>query len=180
MVDVRGGDKLAALLAAASRDAARATSVSVGVLEGATYPTTGTSVGLVAAVQEFGAPKVGVPPRPFFRPMIAKNAPEWPKAIAALLKMTGYDTAKTLDGMGDRIAEQLKQQIVDTTEPPLSPVTIMLRGMRRQSRYQNMPFGKLIAEARRRVAEGKTTYGASTKPLEDTLVLLHSISHEVK
>lgn len=37
----------------------------------------GTSVAYVAAIQEFGAPEVKIPPRPFMQPSIQTHMPEW-------------------------------------------------------------------------------------------------------
>jgi hypothetical protein len=83
---------------------------------------------MIAAIQEFGAPKAGIPPRPFFRNMIADKQGEWPSAIAGLLKDNDYDAARALDIAGFAIAGQLKQSIIDTNAPPLSPVTIAKKG----------------------------------------------------
>jgi hypothetical protein len=179
MVEISGGEKLTALLAEISKNANKAASVEVGFLEGATYQD-GTSVPLVAAIQEFGAPSRGIPPRPFFRNMIAAKSDEWPVAVAALLKEKNYDAEKTLNKIGAVIAGQLRESIINTTGPALSPVTVMLRGMRKQKRFKDKGFWELMAEARARVAAGKTTYGASTKPLVDSGNLLKSIDHVVK
>lgn len=180
MVSVTGGGKLGKVLADMASSVGNASSVKVGFLENATYPNTGTQVALVAAIQEFGAPGRGIPPRPFFRPMIQAKSPEWPKAIAEDLKRTNYNAAATLDALGDQVAGQLKDSIVATDSPALSPVTLMLRGMRSQSKYDGKRFGELIAIARQRVSEGKSNYGASTKPLEDTRTMLHAVSHVVE
>ena len=178
MATISGGDGLAKALGKIAANTSKASRVDVGFMGGATYPD-GTLVSFVAATQEFGAPSRGIPPRPFFRTMIAAKSPEWPDAIAGVLKSSDFDAAKALDVVGDQIAEQLKQSIIDTNSPALSPVTVMLRGMRTQAKYQGKRFGELIAEARARVAAGKTNYGASTKPLEDTDQMLHSVTHAV-
>ena len=97
MVTVRGGDKLEnALRDVAARLGGKKT-LRVGFLEDATYPAGkpkalraaykarkkagekgavggalyGTSVAMVAAIQNYGAPRAGIPPRPFFNNMIA-------------------------------------------------------------------------------------------------------------
>lgn len=101
--------------------------VRVGFLEGATYPD-GTPVAMVAAIQDFGAPRAGIPPRPFFRNMVAAKSPSWPAAVEANLKKTSYDVDKTLALVGEGIAGQLRQSIVDTNEPPLAPSTIRAKG----------------------------------------------------
>lgn len=119
----------------------------------ATYPD-GTSVAMVAAILEYGAPGVGqrtqagkirakglsavaeelglqgpgIPPRPFIRNMIAAKSGEWPSAVAELLKANNYDAAKTLAQTGGAIAGQLQQSIVDTNSPPLAAATIERKG----------------------------------------------------
>lgn len=179
MVAISGGNKLAAALAEIAQNVSKSSSVQIGFLEGSTYKD-GTSVPMVAAIQEFGAPSRGIPPRPFFRNMIAKNSPDWPELIAENLKANDYDGSKTLDQVGAEIKGELKQSITDTNSPALSPITVMLRGMRGQAKYQGMAFGKLIAEARARVADGKTNYGASTKPLVDTGEMQSVVDYVVK
>ena len=70
MATLRGGEKLQEYIDRLATSVARDPKVDVGFLEGALYPD-GTSVALVAAVNEFGAPSRGQPPRPYFRRMIA-------------------------------------------------------------------------------------------------------------
>ena len=128
--------------------------VRVGFLEGATYPAGssesirkkyaakkkkgdtsplreskgGTSVAMVAAIQNFGAPKRGIPPRPFFSNMVRDKSPEWPDALEQNLKDTGYNAQQSLSLMGEGIKGQLQQSIRDTTSPPNSQVTIDRKG----------------------------------------------------
>jgi len=121
------GPSLQAQLDLLARNVTRAVKVRVGFLEKATYPD-GTSVAMVAAIQDGGAPAAGIPPRPFFRNMVAAKQGEWPKAIEGLLKANEYDADKTLKQTGAAIAGQLRQSIVDTNEPPLKPATIRRKG----------------------------------------------------
>ncbi|MGO7089488.1 hypothetical protein AB9E14_23720 [Rhizobium leguminosarum] len=178
MVTLKGGDKLAAALAEIAKNVSKASSVDIGFLEGATYPD-GKSVPEIAAIQEFGAPKAGIPPRPFFRTMISAKSPEWPDAVGNLLVSNGYDAAKTLGQTGEAIKGQLQQSIIDTFNPPLSPVTLMLRKMRAED-PDLVVTGKTVGEAARRVKAGESTEGVSTKPLVDSGVLLSSVDYEVK
>lgn len=178
MVKISGGDRLEKALAELSRKVKTAAKVDVGFLEGATYPD-GTPVAMVAAIQEFGAPKVGIPPRPFFRNMIAQKGPDWPKAVADRLVANDYDAAKTLAQVGMGIEGQLKLSITTTDEPPLSPVTLMLRKMKMDN-PDLMVTGKTVGEARARVAAGESYDGVSTKPLVESGVMLQSVSSVVK
>lgn len=101
--------------------------VRVGFLENATYPG-GTPVAMIAAIQNFGAPRAGIPPRPFFSNMIADKSDEWPSAIANLLPANNYDVERVLALAGEAIAGQLRQSIVDTNAPPLAESTIARKG----------------------------------------------------
>ena len=78
MASISGGNKLEAALKAISAKINRPGTLRVGFLEGATYPD-GTSIPMVAAVNEFGAPSRGIPPRPFFRTMVADKSSTWAK-----------------------------------------------------------------------------------------------------
>jgi hypothetical protein len=134
---------------------------------------------MVAAIQEFGAPKAGIPPRPFFRTMIEEKSPEWGDAVGALLINNDYDAARTLGQTGAAIKGQLQQSIIDTYNPPLSQVTLMLRKMRAED-PDLVVTGKTVGEAARRVKAGESTEGVSTKPLVDSGHLLQSVDFEVK
>jgi|WetSurMetagenome_2_1015567.scaffolds.fasta_scaffold00813_7 hypothetical protein len=105
--------------------------VRVGFLENAVYPD-GTPVAMIAAIQDGGAPGAGIPPRPFFRNMIAAKKGEWPAAIAGLLKDNNYDAVRTLDQTGAAIAGQLRQSITEFNSVPLKPSTIKAKGFDKQ------------------------------------------------
>ena len=152
--------------------------VRVGFLEGSTEPD-GTSLPMIAAIQEFGSPKNHIPPRPFMRNTIAAKSSEWPDGIAMDLKATNYDINKTLHRVGAKIAGQIQESIFDLYSPPLSPVTVMLRGMK--SKDQSLVVNRTVVEqARARVAAGLTNYGASTKPLVDSGNMANGVRWEVK
>lgn len=122
-----GGDKLASYLHRISRQADKSATLRVGFLEGATYPN-GTSVPMVAAIQEFGAPSKGIPPRPYFRRMIAEKAETWGPAVGDLLTANKFDAEKTLGQAGAGIKGQLQQSIRDLTSPALAPATVAAKG----------------------------------------------------
>jgi len=177
MVALKGGDKLEAALSEIAKKLTKATKLSVGFMADATYPD-GTSVAMVAALDEYGHGKT--PPRPFFRTMIAKESGEWGDLLAAALKATDGDVKKALGQLGAVIVGQLQQSIIDTHEPALSSLTLMLRGMRSQAKYREMPFGQLVSEAKARLDAGLSNFGPSTKPLIDTGVMLRSIDSVVE
>lgn len=172
---LEGGDKLVDALSRIAGRVGRRGTVNVGFMEGATYPD-GTSVAMVAAIQEFGAPRVGIPPRPFFRRMIAKQSPGWPALIEGQLKSTDYDVVLTLGRVGEVIKGQLRESIIELTDPPLSPVTLMIRqivGPNGTATFAD------VTEARRRVAAGERASGVSEKPLIWTSHMLNSVEAEV-
>jgi hypothetical protein len=179
MATVEGGRKLERALQDLARKVSNASILRVGFLEGATYPD-GKQVAMIAAIQEYGAPRAGIPPRPFFRKMIADKSGEWPAAIKQLLIDNNYDARAALDKAGTEIEGQLRQSIIDMNSPPLSPVTLLLR-----QRFWSNP-GKItfadVQQAREDVAEGKKAKvsAGQSKPLVWTGHLLNSISHEVK
>lgn len=178
MASVTGGQKTEIVLARIGNSLKNAEFVRVGFLENARYPD-GKQVAMIAAIQEFGAPKAKIPPRPFFRNMIAAKQASWGPAAAALLKTNKYDARLTLNMIGDGIAGQLRQSIRDTMSPALSPVTIMLRKMRAQNPSLRVTR-RTVWEAARRVKKGEGVAGISTKPLVDSGHLLNSISWEVR
>jgi hypothetical protein len=175
----RGGDKLETYLKDMGTKVSNAKSVSVGFLENATEPS-GVGVAMVAAIQEFGAPGVGIPSRPFFRNMIAAHKSEWGEDVTKILQAHDYDADHALNLMGEHIGGQLRQSIIDLVDPPLSPTTLMLREMR--AKNPSLVVNKtVVREAAARVAAGKpyTSTGTGAKPLVDTGTMLQSVDYEV-
>jgi hypothetical protein len=127
MATIRGGEKFEAAMADLARRLGRPATLKVGFLGNATYPD-GKPVAMIAAINEYGAPSRGQPPRPFFRRMINAKQGEWPAAIAGVLQAQGNDVEKALNIAGAAIAGQLRQSIVDLVDPPLAPSTIARKG----------------------------------------------------
>jgi hypothetical protein len=178
MPTMSGGTTFRAILTKMAAKLSKPGTVLIGFLEGSTEPD-GTSIPMIAAIQEFGAPKAHIPPRPFFRNMITAKSPGWPGGIAFQLKATDYNIPLTLQRTGMAIQGQLQESIINTHTPALSPVTVMLRGMKSQD--QSLVVNRRVVEqARARVEAGLTNYGASIKPLIDQGNLLNSVGYEVK
>ena len=169
---ISGGDKLDAYLKTLSSKVTNAAQLDVGFFEDAEYPD-GTSVAMIAAIQEFGAPKKGIPPRPFFRTMVAAKADEWGPMLGALLDHNDGDAKQSLGQLGEEIKADLKQSIVDTNSPANSPVTDLLK--------QRFPMGgqtfKDVMKARHDVANGVTA--PPGKPLVQTGQMLNSVEERV-
>jgi hypothetical protein len=122
-----GGEKLEAYLRELAQKVSAPGTLEVGFMEGATYPD-GTSVPMVAAIQEFGAPANNIPPRPFFRGMIAKDSPHWGDQLGTLLKATQYDGSRALELMGEEIKGELTESIRDFGTPANSESTVDQKG----------------------------------------------------
>ena len=127
MVKVTGGNLLAGRLKDIAAKIGSGPTVQVGWFPDATYRD-GTLVAMVAAIQEFGAPKRNIPPRPFFRSIIKAHQAEWPEAIAANLAANDFDAARTLGQVGEVIAGQLAESITAGSYTPLKPTTVAAKG----------------------------------------------------
>lgn len=124
----------------------------VGWFESAKYPD-GTPVAYVAAIQEFGYPEGGIPPRPFFRPTIEAKQAEWAAAVAVMAKRiaAGRMTAfQAIDALGGAAAGDVRKTISEVVAPELDKRTIAARKRRGNN---------------------------SEKPLVDTRILLPTLTH---
>ena len=172
MKSFSGGAKIKARLAEIAKMASKGELLRVGFLENATY-SDGTSVAMVAAVQEFGgtvtvpeheqsvfrkvsangdrflrggkfvkrsqanfesahmvpAHTITIPPRPYFRSMIARESKHWGDDLARNLKTKNYDAHQALNLTGADIAGQLQESIITFSSPPNAPSTIAKKGV---------------------------------------------------
>ena len=152
--------------------------VRIGVQEGQQYEDgteDGTPVAYVAAIHEYGAPKVGIPPRPFLRTTVAEKRKEWTgqmrDGVAAVMHgAASVDQALEMIGMG--AAGDVKNTVSDLTEPPLAESTI-------RARFRKKGIADLSTSKRfeaEMLAGGGFGYA---KPLVDTGLLLQSITSKV-
>ena len=155
-------------------------SVQAGVPKGPTYPADrgGKSVAEVAAIQEFGAPAARIPPRPFIRPAFKNNKAEWKNSLSdgvvqVINGNTSADDVLSLAGEQAQLAIQTK--ILDCYEPPLSPVTVLLRAWRKNGVKITR---QVVRQAALAIKMGSAT-GGDDKPLIDDGILLASISYAV-
>lgn len=102
--------------------------VSVGFLDGATYPAEdgGVSVAQVAFWDEYGTTKS--PPRPFFRNMIEDQAPTWATKLGAAMRYTNYRPRAALELVAADIRGHLVESINLLQDPPLAAYTIEKKG----------------------------------------------------
>jgi hypothetical protein len=123
-MEISGGDKLEAALKAISEKMSGG-SLSVGFLEGATYPD-GESVAQVAFWNEFGTSRA--PARPFMRSTIEDKQGEWATRIAGAAVHYDYDSAKVLGLMGETMKEDFQSSINGWTNPRNADSTIATKG----------------------------------------------------
>jgi hypothetical protein len=174
-INLTGGDKLEARLAAIASKISRGAYLKVGFLEGATYPD-GTPVATVAAINNFGAPAAGVPARPFFTKMIAEKSKSWGEALVNRLKANDWDLVKSLEQMGVGVSGQLRQAIVDMNEPANSPVTNLLKQRFPLGKESGMTFDDVL-QAWGDVAAGEDA--PAGKPLVWSGSMLNAVDFEV-
>jgi hypothetical protein len=126
-VVIRGGDRIDAYVQKLASKLAAGGVLRVGFLEDAEYPD-GTSVAMVAAIQNFGAPAANIPPRPFFSNMVKDEANNWGPLLSNILFNVNYDVEKSLKRLGLGIQGQLRKSIDNTNAPPLAAATIAAKG----------------------------------------------------
>lgn len=127
MAEVKGGARLERALKELDVRLRKKHGVRVGFLAGATYPD-GTSVALVAATQNFGAPSRGIPPRPFFSNVLRDKSASWGASLVAILRAQRYDVPASLALLGEGIAGQIRTSIQELNDPPLADATIARKG----------------------------------------------------
>lgn len=158
--------------------------LQVGWFEGARYDDN-TPVAGVAAVQEFGAPARGIPPRPFFRPTIADKSKSWSELIADGTKAVINGSAtydQVMNGLGLQVVGDIQKTIATENYPALSPITLALRNLRDDGYKVG---GALVGAVASAVANGETGPGqlgepsANTTPLNDTGIMIATMSYEV-
>jgi len=153
MVEIKGGDRYESFFNNLEKKLSKNTSVKVGFLSGATYPD-GTSVAMVAAVNEYGKTETNEkgdvviqPPRPFMRNTVAKRTKAWVKNLATAIKATNYDIPASFKLVGQGMKEDVQNSIRTFRDPPLKEATIKAKGF--------------------------------AKPLIDTSHMLNSVDYEV-
>ncbi|EOS94710.1 hypothetical protein LU631_02700 [Erwinia tracheiphila] len=127
--------------------------VKVGFIDKATYPD-GTSVAMVAAINEYGNPGNNQLPRPFFRNAISEHSTEWADAVGRGIR-AGLPVNNVLEVVGAQIQGDVKQSIASLMEPKLSATTLHIRRSR------------------------KVMPNKSDKPLVDTRVMIGDVNYEV-
>lgn len=137
------------------------TECKVGFPKAAHY-STGESVAMVAAQQEFGNAARRIPPRSFMRTTVAekKNQIQQNMESGAKAALNGKLTIiQVFDQIGLYVAGEIKRKITEINSPALSQRTIQAR----QAKY----------------ASNQHLVGGLTKPLVESGLMLATVSHEV-
>lgn len=155
--------------------------VRVGFFESSAYED-GTPVAYVAAIQEFGYG--AIPARPFIRPTIAEQREAWRKTLRQGFK-AAIDERITvmhmLEQFGMAAAGQIKVTISKITDPPLSPITLLLRQKRKNGEdITGRTVGNAAAASGYVPKENAAqALGVSAKPLVDTGYLISQVQSAV-
>ena len=129
MATIEGGERLKEYLADLSKKVSRAGAVKIGFFEGRSYPDkNSTPVALVAAIQNFGAPSKGIPPRPFMSNAVRNNSDSWGPMLGKILPAVDFDASVALGQMGEVIAGEIRKSVDETNDPPLAKATIAAKG----------------------------------------------------
>lgn len=106
--------------------------VEVGFKENARHALTNIPYATIAFWNEYGTRKEGesgaIPPRPFFRTMIANESPKWSDKIAKGLEFTNFDSEKTLGLLGEDVRGALVESIKNWTTPENAKYTQEKKG----------------------------------------------------
>jgi len=149
----------------------------IGIPKSAVYEN-GESVAYIASIQEFGAPSVKIPPRPFFRPTAEEKQGKWIDIIKHLApnvvkgEMSGFDV---LDTVGRVAALDIQDTVAGIYTPALSPITVLLRKWRKAGEKIT---GRTVGEAAFAIANGVNP-GNDNKPLNDSGYMIASIRSAV-
>lgn len=160
--------------------------LSVGWFSSAKYKD-GTPVAGVAAVQEYGSAKMGIQPRSFMRPTISEKQKQWDNIIKAGTQavLKGNKTiTQVLEALGTKVEADIKNTIVNSNYPKLSPITIALRRFRDDG---GKVSGKIVGEVAAAIAAGQTGKGQlgdqsypNQIPLQDSGYMIATLTHQVR
>lgn len=153
-------------------------SSKVGFFESSKYED-GTPVAQAAAWNELGTNTA--PPRSFMRTTTKEKKIEWRDLAISGFKavVAGNETVYTvMEKIGQVAAADIRNKIRQITSPPLSPITIELRKLKKDGRKIT---GTTVGEAARNVEKrGGPPAGISTKPLIETGILYESVENKTE
>jgi hypothetical protein len=71
---------------------------------------------------------INIPPRPFFRTVIAKGKENWSGELAKDIQRNDGDVKKAMARLGERIVDELQSSVLSWSDPPNSPSTAAKKG----------------------------------------------------
>lgn len=151
--------------------------VQVGWFESSQYED-GTPVAEVAIMQEFGTKTA--PARPFMRPTVANEKSEWGGVASGIVKNV-VSGSVSVDDLYQTVGGLMEGDIVKTiasiSEPPLTDTTLLLRKWRQEGRKIT---GATVGEAHSALnSENPPSLSTNTKPLNDTGLMVGTVTHEI-
>lgn len=158
-------------------------SSSAGWYESSKYEN-GTPVAQVAFWNEYGhGGQFPAPARPFMRPTVIRDKSEWRETAAQGAKAVLAGQATATDVMGALAIQAeagIAKSIAQVFQPELSPVTLELRAMKERNPDLKVSLCNVYEAIRNINKPGyKLKAGVSTKPLNDSGILINTLNHAV-
>ena len=141
----------------------------VGWFESAKYEN-GAPVAGVAAVQEFGSPAKGIPPRLGMRATATAKREEWKRTVEQLSRATArgeLPPGKVMEAVAMAAGGHVAATITKVTSPALKASTVAARKRRLADKGKSL-----------KGAKGGAGVAGIEKPLVDTGILLNTLSYE--
>lgn len=122
--------------------------VEVGWFSGKQYPD-GLEVAENAIIQNYGAPKAGIPARPFFDNCIKENEDKWTKRFVELVS-NGMSSEQALNIIGEMIKTDLQNSITNGKWEPNAPSTVK----RKKSSKPLIDTGTMLGSIHKQIIKG--------------------------
>lgn len=171
-------------------DAAEKKALKVGFLGDSEYPRSDFPVAKAAYFSEFGFPKKNIPPRPYFRPAIAKNERKWGVYIYNQFKKTIFGKLEfwqAFERLGLIIKGDVEESINAVHSPALKRATVRARYRRYSEDYKkSIDIKGILANKKARDKDieqnkpPKDKPHSLEKPLVDTSVMIKSVNYIVE
>ena len=150
------------------------------------HEVNGVPTAQVAEWMEYGVPSRSIPARPTARPAADANAANWKKVAeyGARRVAEGKETVfESMERIGVVAAGDWREEIINKYDPPLSPLTMMIRKYKKEHGQDVKIGGALVGQLAGELAdmeargESPNFAGVSSKPLNDTGAMLAQLTH---